>query len=297
MEVKQLKHLLAVAEHGCFVKAAESIHITQSGLSRSIANLEARLGVPLLVRKAKGVELTPFGSVVMNRAQFIVNEVSKSVLEVRALETGQAGHVRMAITQNYAHYLIPDVLSILQKERPNLTFEVITGGFMDLVQMVREGAIDLAFGLLGPIDDTSELEISHLREHHASVIANARHPLAHQAKVSAQELSAARWATIRSAGFNRNFIHFFDQRGLPRPIQTMKTDSIDLILRYIEETDALTVLPADVVNDALEDGSLVTLECEAPGEVTRLGLITRKATFISPHVQEMSDRLRKAVMR
>ena len=89
MEVQQLRHLLAAVRYGNLLKAAEEIHISQSGLSRSIKSLETRLGVPLLIRKSKGVEPTVFGLSVINRAKVIINEVARAVEEIKAIEAAR----------------------------------------------------------------------------------------------------------------------------------------------------------------------------------------------------------------
>jgi LysR family transcriptional regulator of abg operon len=96
LEVQQLRHLLAAVNYGSFVKAADACHISQSGISRSITNLEQRLGVPLLVRSGAGVAPTVYGLSVLHRANLILNEVERSVQEVRAIEEGRTGASKSA---------------------------------------------------------------------------------------------------------------------------------------------------------------------------------------------------------
>lgn len=295
MEFQQLKHLLAVAKHGSLMKAAEASHISQSGLSRSIAGLEARVGVPLLVRKASGIEFTVYGESILQRATRILNEVARCRDEVRALESGSAGLIRLGITQNYALYLMPAMLAELRAERPGLVLDVVTGGFMDLVEMVVEGSVDMAFGLLGPIQPTDELVVERLREHHSRVISRSVHPLARAGSVSLDDLSAARWATLRSHGFQKNFADFFQTGGVKKPIQVLTTDSIELMRRFVLDSDVLTVLPADAVLADIDAGRLVILPCEVPGEITQLGLMFRAGSYVAPQVTLVADRIRAAV--
>jgi DNA-binding transcriptional LysR family regulator len=231
------------------------------------------------------------------RAKVIVNEVTRSLNELRELETGQTGVVNIGITQNYGLYLVPPLLAELQTERPGMRFDVVTGGFLDLVEKVTTGKIDVAFGLLGSFETTDDLVVERLKEHHSRAIARARHPLACMRQISAAELARARWATLRGEGFQRNFARFFEQSGLRTPVQVLKTDSIELIRSFVVNTDTLTVLPPDVFKREIDDGTVVFLDSEAPAEITQLGLIFRAGGFISPRVQLVADRIRTIVAR
>ena len=296
MEIQQLKHLLAAARHGNLLKAAEVCNITQSGLSRSITSLEQRLGVPLLIRSAKGVKPTVFGTSVLTHAELILNQVARSVAEVQAIEQGRIGDVSLGITQNYAHYLMPALLADFQAERPDMRLHVVTGGFLELIEKVGNGSLDVAFGLIGTALEQGDLTIEPLREHYSRVVARAAHPLSQVPDVSVAELAAADWATLDGEGFQRNFVNFFDFRGHRIPTQVLRTDSIGLIRRFVLLRDVLTVLPADVVKEELEGGALVILPCETPAEITQLGLIFRPDSLVGPQVRLLTDRI-KALFR
>lgn len=281
-------------QYGNFRQAAEESNISQSGISRSLKSLESRFGVPLLLRKAQGVEPTMFGQSVARRAEAILNEVAHAQREVRDLQAARIGEVSLGITQNYAHYLVPDVLVDIDRTRPQVRFTVITGGFVELVERLRAGSIDLAFGLLGPIEDTDEITVSSLKTHHSRVVAGAHHPLT-QRPVDAADLARARWITLNTDGFQRTFAQFFHSRGLPAPTQAVQTDSIELIRRTIGQIDALTVVPTDVVREGLESGALRVLDCETPAELTRVGLMRRTDRHVTPQMKLLMNRLIAAV--
>jgi DNA-binding transcriptional LysR family regulator len=298
VEIQQLRHLIAAVEQGNLLKAADACNISQSGLSRSIKSLETRLGIQLLIRKSKGVEPTIYGLSVMQRARLILNEVGRSYEEVRAIQAADIGQVTFGITQNYAHYFIPDVLAELHGAKGGVRVVVVTGGFLELVEQLREGALDFAFGLLGPIEENSELIIEPLRDHHSRVIARREHPLAaREDEISPQDLALARWATLRGEGFQKNFTGYFASRGLKAPAQTILTDSIDLIRQVVARVNVLSVLPPDIVLPELQSGAFAILDCEAPAEQTQVGLLFRKDAFVTPQMKQMVDRIRKRLSR
>jgi len=293
MEFQQLRHLIAAVEHQNLAKAAEECNISQSGLSRSISSLEARLGVPLLVRSPRGVEATPFGKVILERARLIMGEVQRASDEVRAMAGGRVGAINFGITQNFALYSLHSIVVEMLTDRPNLQFNINTGGFMEVIQHVRNGTIDFAFGLLANVPPMEDLTIEVLRDHYSRVIARPSHPLSGVPDVTMEQLVRERWVTLNGTGFQKNFLAYFNQQ-IGEPLQVVKTDSIGLIKHIVQETDVLTVLPADTVKDELANGSLVIIDCEAPAEATLVCLVYRKDGIQTPQMKLMLDRLRAA---
>ena len=295
MEIQQLRHLMAAAECGNLLHAAEICNISQSGLSRSIRALEERMGVPLLVRLPKGVILTAYGETVLARARVILNEVGRAVQEVHAIRGGAAGRVLIGITQNFSLVGIPTILAAFTREFPDVRISISTGGFLDVAAQVRDGGVDFGFGLLGNVADIPDITIEGLRVHHARVVAGGGHALAHKREeITPQDLAAARWVTLLSTGFQQSFAAYFELHDLPLPVQVVSTDSIPMMIDLVAATDLIAVLPPDIVRPRLEDGSVAILDCDAPAEQTRVALIFRKEGFLSPVAQQVAARLRRA---
>jgi DNA-binding transcriptional LysR family regulator len=295
MDVQQLRHLLAVVKYGNMLKAAEESHISQSGLSRSIKGLENRLGVPLLVRKSKGVEPTVYGLSLLRRAKVIISEVAHSIAEIRAIEQAVVGTVTIGITPNYAHHLVPRVIADIANTKPGVRIVVVVASFMQLVEKLKVGDIDLAFGLLGAIEKSPDIHVDEICESHSRVIARAAHPLARKGAATLAELSQARWAMLNGEGFQRNFVNFFYVRGQTIPTQSVQTDSIALLKRVIADADLLTVLPEESVRQEIASGQLVALKSETPAEFARVGFLFRAESLTTPQMQAVTDRLRAAL--
>lgn len=294
MEIQQLKHLMAAVEHGNLLKAADKTNISQSGLSRSIKSLEHRLGVPLLIRGPKGVEPTVYGLSVLRRAKVILNEVAKSVAEVRAIEQARVGEVVFGITPNYATYLVPQLLAELHRDRPGLRVTVITDGFLELIDRVKTESIDFGFGLIGQVHRSDGIVIEAIRSHRARVFAGVSHPLAQKATATREELATADWAMLSGEGVQRGFGLFFETRGLSVPPQVLRSTSISLVRQMVKDANVLSILPEEVVHHDIEAGTIVALECETPVEQTRVGLFFREGGLLTPQAQLVLDRFRRA---
>lgn len=295
MEIQQLRHLIAAAENRNLLKAADKAYISQSGMSRSLKSLEHRLGVPLLTRGPKGVEPTIYGLTVIRRAKLILNEVARATEEVRAIKSGGIGDTKFGITQNYANYLMPDLLAALHTERPGLHVTIIADGFLELVKKVKTEEIDFAFGLIGRIHHSDGIVIEPLMANRSRVVARSGHPLAGKRNISIKDLADAPWAMLSSESVQRGFALFFETHGLPVAPQVLKGNSIALIRHVVARSDALTILPQEVVQPEIDAGQLVALDCATPVERTRIGLIFRDGGLIAPQAEIVVDRIRVAV--
>ena len=172
---------------------------------------------------------------------------------------------------------------------------VLCDGFLELVKKVKTEEIDFAFGLIGRIHHSDGIVIEPLTENRSRVVAGAHHPLAGQRDISIDDLAGAQWAMLASESVQRGFGLFFETRGLAVPPQMLKSNSIAMIRHIVAESDALTILPQEVVQPEIDSGTLVALDCETPVERTRIGLIFRDGGLITPQAEVVVDRIRTAV--
>ena len=146
MEIRQLKHFLAVLEHGSMSRAAEALGISHQGLSKSIAGLEESLQVQLLVRGPRGVTASAFGQVLQEYARFIDGEHDNALHALAALRGGGAGHLTIATGISAATTIVPTAAGRLFARRPGTSLTVLTGPYAQFRAAVEEGEIALFIG-------------------------------------------------------------------------------------------------------------------------------------------------------
>ena len=112
--MRQLRHLVAVADHGHFGRAAAACLITQSSMSASIKELETLLGKVLIERTRRSVMLTPLGADIVARARKVLTDAEAIVDLVTASGTPLAGPMRLGVIPTIAPYLLPRVLPTLR---------------------------------------------------------------------------------------------------------------------------------------------------------------------------------------
>ena len=143
MDLRQLEYFAAVARHRHFTRAADELYVTQSALSQQVRRLEEELGLALLLRTSRGVELTPAGTDLLARAESILGEVERARTDMDEHAGVSRGLVRVAATTGDALRL-PRALATFHAEHPGIRIGLRQGSSGEVVELVRRGAADLA---------------------------------------------------------------------------------------------------------------------------------------------------------
>jgi len=190
MNLRDLKYLVALAEHRHFGKAAAACFVSQPTLSTQIRKLEDELGVSLVERAPRKVMLTPAGHDAAARARVIVAEVEQMKEAARRSRDPEAGAVRLGIFPTLGPYLLPHVIPRIRERFPQLELLLVEEKSDVLLARLREGKLDAALLALPVLDD--QLHSEFLFEEPFLLAVSAQHPLAGRKRLDVQELSAQR---------------------------------------------------------------------------------------------------------
>ncbi len=141
--IRQLRYLVAVAEHRHFSKAAEACFVTQSTLSTAIRELEQQLGVMIFERNRKSVLITPVGEKLLARAQTILGEVEDFVSLARAEKGSLTGEIRLGVIPTIGPFLLPKMLGELRQTYGKLRFYLKEEISSRLAVMLTRGQLDV----------------------------------------------------------------------------------------------------------------------------------------------------------
>ena len=142
MDLRQLDHLIAVADHGSFSSAARSLHTVQSNVANHVAKLERELGTGLLDRRT--MQPTPEGQAVIGRARRIKAEMKAISDDLLSINEEVEGHVQIGCIGTTARWIITPLLEKLSKAFPSLQPRLIDADTNSLTQKILSGDIDLA---------------------------------------------------------------------------------------------------------------------------------------------------------
>lgn len=144
MNVRQLRNFLRLAEIGSFSATAEQVGITQSALSRQIAALEDELGVALFRRRRPGLELTPAGALLHQRAQSLVDQIDSVTAELRAAESEPGGTVALGAHPDFANLVFPHLVERIAARYPDIHLHLVEAMTHTLEDLLTAGALDVA---------------------------------------------------------------------------------------------------------------------------------------------------------
>src|SRR4051794_25447115 len=142
MELRHLRYFVTVAEEGSITRAAEQLWIAQPGLSTQIRRLEAELGVQLLSRHTRGVQLTPVGEVFLERARATLAAAEVARSTGADLAAGLVGTIRLGIATEAPAGLAPPLLAAFGRDRPDVEVTVFESYSGTLMRDLRDGRLD-----------------------------------------------------------------------------------------------------------------------------------------------------------
>ncbi|MBY8859357.1 LysR family transcriptional regulator [Nocardia sp. CA2R105] len=204
MELRHLRYFVAVGEECHFGRAAERLHIAQPPLSQQIKALENDLGVVLLNRSTRRVELTPAGQRFLERARGILASLDVAGTEAVRIASGEVGRLAIGFTGTATYELLPTLAQVLREDLPGIEMD-LRGEMLTPRQVaaLAEGTIDLGF-LRPPVNDP-ELEVRVLRREPLIAALPQSHPLAEQSTVRLADLRTETFISYPS--HRRSVVH------------------------------------------------------------------------------------------
>ncbi|MGO1659337.1 MAG: LysR family transcriptional regulator [Marinobacter sp.] len=254
VELKQIKHFVAVAEELSFRRAAERLHITQPPLSQSIKKLEDTLGVKLFERNTRGVHLTKAGEAFLGESLQVLSAAHRSVNVARQAAHGEIGTLRIGYSASAIFSkTLTSALANLLTDRPLLNLELCEGNALFHIESLKDGKLDAAI-LRANLDEDSlsGLSVSRLGIEPLFVILNPGHRLQERSSIDFRELDGERFllqpATQRTF-LRRQLETLADKAGISIS-RVLEVPDIGSTLCFVGAGIGITILPASVASMA-----------------------------------------------
>ncbi len=221
MKLHAFQYFVAVAEELHFGRAAARLQITQPALSRQIHRLETEMGVALLRRTKRTVELTEAGAAFLVEVRKALQQVESAIQIAQRIDRGEIGSLRIAFTASSMHTVLPEILRHFRDRYPDVKLAMNEFCTLYQVNELRSETIDIGF--LHPPVDNSFLNLYPLQGERLLVALPCSHALADQKQVSLKSLAAESFivhprhegpvlydkflALCRDAGFEPNIVY------------------------------------------------------------------------------------------
>ena len=189
VEFRQLRHFMTVAEELHFGRAATRLFISQPGLSQSIARLERALGVQLLRRSRRGVQLTDAGLELLHHARRLLADTEDALERVRGVGQGRAGVLRAGVAL-LAEQVIAPALAAFHAEYPSVALDQTAAVSERLLAQLSDGTLQVAFVHQVPaLTSLARLEWEPVRRGRLAVLMSRQHRMAGRECIALHELS------------------------------------------------------------------------------------------------------------
>jgi DNA-binding transcriptional LysR family regulator len=298
LDLRALRQLLALADHGSFGRAAAALRMTQPALSRSMKGLEAEVGAELFERSPTGAVPTDEGRLLIERARELVRAADELDRELLRRRVPGAGQVALGAGPYPGETIVPAALTRFMAAHPLVRVRVVVRGDWDeLLRRLRARELDFFVAETSTLDAEHDLDVERQAQHPAYFVARRGHPLAERTTVRAEHtfsypfLALSRYPprVLQPMLATRQAS---DARRPGRPFPAIELASLHAVKQVLLGSDAIAPLTLPCVADELERGTLVVLATES-WVYTQYGLVRLRGHTQSAAASRFADCLRE----
>jgi DNA-binding transcriptional LysR family regulator len=259
MDLRHLEHILLLADELNFSRAAERAHLTQSAFSRSVQAAEAAAGVKFFDRTRRSVKPTAVGLRIIERGRKILFDAVDLDREIRFLEAGVGGEVRVGAGMTVAASILPGVTTSFHRDYPGVRLTIEVSHWSTLVGDLMDERIDFFISDISELDADPALEIMRLPDQRGSLFCRAGHPLLAGA-IDRERLAACEFTgpPLPAEIARRLSAVLFGESVRASPL-AVECNSMDMLRRLTLDTDLVQLNLEISLAKELRQGLLVDL--------------------------------------
>jgi len=249
VELRHLRYFIAVAKHGSFNRAAQTLHLTQPALSRQVKDLEEELSVPLFVRGKNAVTLTAAGDSFYEEAREIIARAELAVQRVRNQPHTEI--LRIGYAPSVTAGILPNALQRFHAEHPRVRVELADLFPKDMMNKARDGELDIVITLESPGAPVPHFRWEELYKIRIGLVMPASHPLAKLKRIPPRRLRDVPLVGLAPESFPEHVPHMkkilkpFDVR--PHFV-ALERDGVSTMFASIEALNAAAILAESAVS-------------------------------------------------
>jgi DNA-binding transcriptional LysR family regulator len=256
-----LRTFIAVCEYKSFSRATARVHKSQAAISTQIAKLEEHAGSKFIDRSQRQFRLTKEGELFLNFAHEMVAKTDAAQQSLQALHNGLEEEVRIGTTRSVGIYILPDVISSIAKNSPDLKISLLTQGRTLTYERLQQGAVDVAVVLADTVP--RGFFATPLRSEPLCFVISPKHPLARKNTMSREELKTLPFISgIKGNDFSDMIDEVFQKEGIPRPTGDITINNLRVRKEAVRAGVGVTVLPSFTVRREVQSKTLKVLTIE-----------------------------------
>jgi DNA-binding transcriptional LysR family regulator len=239
----RLNHFVAVARCGSFTGAAQAIGVTQSAVTKGVADLERQLGYSVFYRTARGALLTEKGSDFFERAARLLDDARELLEGSSNSSDPYAGPLRIGVCPASLEWRLIAPLANLLSRHPNIRFEVSGSSFERMVQLLRNGAVDVAVGLDAAFSDWPDLRREPMPGIESTLFVRRGHPALGGPPATLADLAQYDFVSPSdSRPFGASIRHIYESQGVEWRTRLHVIDYFPIVRRIVASSNAIGVV-------------------------------------------------------
>ncbi|EWC42682.1 LysR family transcriptional regulator [Pseudomonas stutzeri] len=284
-----LRLFVAIADERSLTRAAEREHLALAAVSKRVSDLEGQLGVSLLYRQPKGVELTPAGHALLHHARNLLDNLQQLDADLSEFSLGVKGHVRIHANTSAVIEFLPEDLSAFTRLHPEVKIDLEERVSSDTLRALREGLTDI--GIFAGHMPAADLQVFGYREDRLVLVTPRQHVLAGRDSIALREAAGFDFIGLQQdASLHALLQQSAQQMGTPLRLR-IQVRSFEAICRMIHTGMGIGVLPEQVVRNYLPalDVAIVPLTDAWARRELKLGV--RNLESLSVTARQMLEHL------
>lgn len=279
MDIRQLRYFVGIADCGSLMKASERLHIAQPALSVHLSTLETQLGVSLMRRSSRGVELTPEGRELYERATVLLQYHRETIESLKTRRSRASGTVSLGIPSACSSILAPELYRRVRDELPEVSLYIADASTAMLYEWLVDGRSD--FSILFSVPDDAHLDSTPLQIEEFCLVSRADGKRYPQTIAFDRIFERPLVLSCQSSTW-RKVLDDVAARNGKRLHAAVETESVGVIKAIVRSGEACGLLPASSVQAERKSGEFRVQRLVDPEIRGVLSLVSLRTAQLSP---------------
>lgn len=293
LDIKHLRHILALAEEKNFARAAARVHLSQPAFSRSIQAAEQSLQLILFDRDAPELRPTPAGEFVLSHARKIVFDTRCLERDVALYREHSVGSVSIGAGPFPAATILPTLMTEIRRQYPAVKLHVEVNNWANLLERLRREELDFFVADTSELPHAQQLDIQSLGKQYGGLYVRAQHPLASQSQITLSDLRQYGLASVRiPPKARRQLMQLFKLRSEGDLPLSLECDDVATLKQVCLGSDTILAVVKAAVSEEVVRGQVHAVQLRGAVDLySELGIVSLHGRSHSPIAIHLCRRL------
>ena len=259
LTLRQIRIFLSAAKHLSFTRAAEELHISAPAISLQIKEMEEDIGVHLFTRENRKVALTSAGEYFLLYARRVTSTLNEANTMMERFRGTQFRHLKIGMVST-AEYFLPKMLAEFKRDYPNLQVRVEIRNRPQLVELLRDGEIDIA--LMGRPPKEIDTRVEPFANNPHVFIASPQNPLAGRLNIAAEALTEFEIIAREPSSGTRSIMKDYFAEHHISPIVSMEMSSNEAIKQAVIANLGISFVSLHTIGQELASNKIALLDIQ-----------------------------------